>query len=196
MEPQLGSFESGDPVVDGGIVRLALEHVKVAMSDVLTDTPGREDGQWIEDARCGACGFGASGTRTRAHQRHRLVHRLHCDCTQATRQDRCPLVSSTSRLVGAVLCAHAFDWVSRRFGNRGLRRVLIREQAEAQRSNGAMHPFAPSNYPAWPAPYVAWPQAHTRVSPTRSSCNDGTALTHLVARPQLRLGGAVGGSDA
>ena len=46
-----------------------------------------------------------------------------------------------------------------RYGNRGLRQVLIREQAEAQRSNGAMHPFAPSNYPAWPAAYdwaVQW----------------------------------------
>ena len=46
-----------------------------------------------------------------------------------------------------------------RYGNRGLRQVLVREQAEAQRSNGAMHPFAPSNYPAWPAAYdwaVQW----------------------------------------
>ena len=51
VEPQIGSFSCGDATIDNGIVPLALEHIKVAMSDVLCDTPGREDGQWIEDAR-------------------------------------------------------------------------------------------------------------------------------------------------
>ena len=33
------------------IMSLALIHAEVTMSDAYVDTPGREDGQWIEDAR-------------------------------------------------------------------------------------------------------------------------------------------------
>lgn len=46
----LGSFECGDPVIEQ-IVRLCLIHAEVTMTDAYVDTPGREDGQWIEDAQ-------------------------------------------------------------------------------------------------------------------------------------------------
>jgi len=45
----LGSFECGDHRVDQ-IVKLGLIHAKVTMTDSYVDTPGREDGQWLEDA--------------------------------------------------------------------------------------------------------------------------------------------------
>lgn len=45
-----GSFRCGDKRIDQ-IVRLSLEHAMVSMSDTYVDTPGREDGQWLEDAR-------------------------------------------------------------------------------------------------------------------------------------------------
>jgi hypothetical protein len=45
-----GSFSCGDKRIDA-IVRLSLEHALVSMSDTYVDTPGREDGQWLEDAR-------------------------------------------------------------------------------------------------------------------------------------------------
>jgi hypothetical protein len=45
-----GSFKSGDKRMDA-MVRLSLEHAIVSMSDTYVDTPGREDGQWLEDAR-------------------------------------------------------------------------------------------------------------------------------------------------
>ena len=46
----VGSFACGDPRVDQ-IVDLCLTHAEITMSDTYVDTPGREDGQWIEDAR-------------------------------------------------------------------------------------------------------------------------------------------------
>lgn len=45
-----GTFKCGDKRVDD-LVRLSLEHAIVSMSDTYVDTPGREDGQWLEDAR-------------------------------------------------------------------------------------------------------------------------------------------------
>lgn len=45
-----GSFHCGNKRVDE-IVRLSMEHAIVSMSDTYVDTPGREDGQWLEDAR-------------------------------------------------------------------------------------------------------------------------------------------------
>ena len=45
-----GSFYCGDKRVDQ-IVELCKIHAKITMSDGYVDTPGREDGQWIEDAR-------------------------------------------------------------------------------------------------------------------------------------------------
>ena len=45
-----GSFRASDPRIEE-IVRLSLEHAIVSMSDTYVDTPGREDGQWLEDAR-------------------------------------------------------------------------------------------------------------------------------------------------
>jgi hypothetical protein len=45
-----GSFRASDPRI-AQIVRLSLEHAIVSMSDTYVDTPGREDGQWLEDAR-------------------------------------------------------------------------------------------------------------------------------------------------
>lgn len=46
----VGDFSCGDEIVDR-IVRLMLTHAEITMSDSYVDTPGREDGQWIEDAR-------------------------------------------------------------------------------------------------------------------------------------------------
>ena len=45
-----GSFDCGDERIDQ-IVKLCLIHAEVTMSDTYVDTPGREDGQWIEDDR-------------------------------------------------------------------------------------------------------------------------------------------------
>jgi hypothetical protein len=45
-----GSFHSSDKRLDA-VVRLSLEHAIVSMSDTYVDTPGREDGMWLEDAR-------------------------------------------------------------------------------------------------------------------------------------------------
>ncbi|MDQ0726706.1 hypothetical protein [Microbacterium sp. W4I20] len=45
-----GSFRSSDERLDQ-IVKLAIIHAELTMSDTFVDTPGREDGQWIEDAR-------------------------------------------------------------------------------------------------------------------------------------------------
>ena len=45
-----GSFVTDDPRLQQ-VVRLSLEHAIVSMSDTYVDTPGREDGQWLEDAR-------------------------------------------------------------------------------------------------------------------------------------------------
>jgi hypothetical protein len=46
----IGSFHTGDLEIDR-IMQLAMRHARVTMSDVYVDTPGREDGMWIEDAR-------------------------------------------------------------------------------------------------------------------------------------------------
>lgn len=45
----VGSFSCGDEQVEQ-IVKLCLVHAELTMSDTYVDTPGREDGQWIEDA--------------------------------------------------------------------------------------------------------------------------------------------------
>ncbi|MCX6623504.1 MAG: hypothetical protein NTY38_21045, partial [Acidobacteria bacterium] len=45
-----GSFSCGDKRVEQ-IVRLCQIHALITMSDGYVDTPGREDGQWIEDSR-------------------------------------------------------------------------------------------------------------------------------------------------
>ncbi|MCU1523751.1 MAG: Alpha-L-rhamnosidase [Microbacteriaceae bacterium] len=103
IEPR-GSFRSGDERLDQ-IVRLCEIHAEVTMSDAFVDTPGREDGQWIEDAR----------------PRAQIAER----------------------------------W----FGDTRLRRLAIRTLAEGQGSDGQLHPFFPSNFPAYPAPWdwsVQW----------------------------------------
>jgi hypothetical protein len=46
----IGTFACGDERIDQ-IVKLCLIHAEVTMSDAYVDTPGREDGQWIEDDR-------------------------------------------------------------------------------------------------------------------------------------------------
>lgn len=46
----VGSFQCGNELMNQ-IVRLCLIHAEVTMSDTYVDTPGREDGQWIEDNR-------------------------------------------------------------------------------------------------------------------------------------------------
>lgn len=46
----VGSFACGDEQIEQ-IIKLCRVHAEVTMSDTYVDTPGREDGQWIEDAR-------------------------------------------------------------------------------------------------------------------------------------------------
>ncbi len=99
-----GSFACGDERMDQ-IVKLCLIHAEVTMSDSYIDTPGREDGQWLEDAR-----------------------------------------------PRAILA-------SRWFGDTTLRELMIRTIAQSQNPDGQLHPFPPSNYPAYPANYdwsVQW----------------------------------------
>lgn len=103
IEPR-GSFRSGDERLDQ-IVTLCELHAEVTMSDAYVDTPGREDGQWIEDAR--------------------------------------PRAQVAER------------W----YGDTKLRRLAIRTLAEGQGADGQLHPFFPSNFPAYPAPWdwsVQW----------------------------------------
>jgi len=45
-----GSFDCGDERIEQ-IVKLCMIHTEVTMTDAYVDTPGREDGQWIEDDR-------------------------------------------------------------------------------------------------------------------------------------------------
>ncbi len=45
-----GDFTCGDPIIDQ-IVALSKIHAEITMSDTYVDTPGREDGQWLEDIR-------------------------------------------------------------------------------------------------------------------------------------------------
>ncbi len=45
-----GDFEANDTLLDQ-IITLSKIHAEVTMSDVYIDTPGREDGQWLEDIR-------------------------------------------------------------------------------------------------------------------------------------------------
>ncbi|HYE59304.1 MAG TPA: alpha-L-rhamnosidase C-terminal domain-containing protein, partial [Rhodothermales bacterium] len=47
---RVGSFDVGDPRI-AQLVELGLIHAEVSMTDAYVDTPGREDGQWYEDAR-------------------------------------------------------------------------------------------------------------------------------------------------
>ncbi len=91
-----GSFKTNSPLIEQ-IVSLCLTHAEITMSDVYVDTPGREDGQWIEDNR-----------------------------------PRANLASA---------------W----FGDNALRRTMIRTLAQGQGDDGNLHPFYPSNYPAYPA---------------------------------------------
>ena len=100
----VGSFACGNKQIQQ-IVELCLTHAEVTMIDTYVDTPGREDGQWIEDAR-----------------------------PRAVLADR---------------------W----FADDRLRKLMIRTLAQSQGKGGNLHPFAPSNYPAYPAPYdwsVQW----------------------------------------
>ncbi len=46
----VGSFECGDERINQ-IIRLCLVHSEITMIDAYVDTPGREDGQWLEDDR-------------------------------------------------------------------------------------------------------------------------------------------------
>jgi len=46
----VGSFATGHEHIDQ-LVKLSLIHAEVTMTDAYVDTPGREDGQWYEDAR-------------------------------------------------------------------------------------------------------------------------------------------------
>ncbi len=46
----VGSFSCGDERIDQ-LVKLCLIHAEVTMTDAYVDTPGREDGQWLEDDR-------------------------------------------------------------------------------------------------------------------------------------------------
>jgi len=47
---KVGSFSCGSEWIEK-IIKLCEIHAEICMSDAYIDTPGREDGQWIEDAR-------------------------------------------------------------------------------------------------------------------------------------------------
>lgn len=76
----LGSFDAGDEHI-AQIVKLCLTHAELTMVDGYVDTPGREDGTWIEDARLRAViasrWFGDSALR-------RLMIRLHAESQTAS----------------------------------------------------------------------------------------------------------------
>ena len=82
---QMGSFEAGDDRLEQ-IVRLCLIHARVTMVDGYVDTPGREDGTWIEDARIraeiAARWFGDNELR-------RLTLRLHAESENQNGQFHC-----------------------------------------------------------------------------------------------------------
>jgi len=46
----VSALDGGDDRQLAQVVDLCLDHAAVTMTDVLVDTPGREDGQWLEDA--------------------------------------------------------------------------------------------------------------------------------------------------
>ena len=50
VRAQTSYFNSSDPTLNA-IVKLSTEFIYLGMSDTFVDTPGREDGQWMEDAR-------------------------------------------------------------------------------------------------------------------------------------------------
>ena len=81
----LGSFDAGDERI-AQIVKLCLIHAELTMVDGYVDTPGREDGTWIEDARLRAViasrWFGDSDLR-------RLVIRLHAESQKANGAFHC-----------------------------------------------------------------------------------------------------------
>lgn len=75
---EVGTFECGNPLVEQ-IVRLCRIHAQVTMSDGYVDTPGREDGQWIEDARV----RGLIGSRWFGDERlRRVMLRIHAESTR------------------------------------------------------------------------------------------------------------------
>jgi hypothetical protein len=80
-----GTFDAGDARI-AQIVKLCLTHAELTMVDGYVDTPGREDGTWIEDARLRAViasrWFGDSSLR-------RLVIRLHAESQNASGGFRC-----------------------------------------------------------------------------------------------------------
>lgn len=71
----IGSFSCGDERI-AQIVKLCLIHAEVTMSDSYVDTPGREDGQWIEDARPRAL---ISASWFGDHQLRRFLIRTHAE---------------------------------------------------------------------------------------------------------------------
>ncbi len=75
----LGSFSCGDEQVEQ-FVKLALMHAEITMSDGYIDTPGREDGQWIEDSRLRA--VIASRWSADTHLRRSMI-RLHAESQRA-----------------------------------------------------------------------------------------------------------------
>lgn len=102
----VGSFECGDPQVDR-IVRLMLTHAEVTMSDCYVDTPGREDGQWIEDAQLRAVlssrWFGETALR-------RFLLRTHID-SQGPEGNTHPFAPSNYP-VGPATFDWSLQWVS------------------------------------------------------------------------------------
>jgi len=75
----LGSFDAGDKRI-AQIVKLCLTHAEVTMVDGYVDTPGREDGTWIEDARLRAV---IASRWFGDYQLRRLVIRLHAESQNA-----------------------------------------------------------------------------------------------------------------
>lgn len=75
---EVGTFACGNRRVEQ-IVRLCRIHAQVTMSDGYVDTPGREDGQWIEDARV----RGLIASRWFGDERlRRVMLRIHAESTR------------------------------------------------------------------------------------------------------------------
>ena len=129
---QSGSFQSSDAGLDA-IVPLSRVLARVSMSDALVDTPGREDGGWIEDARC--------GNWTRKGPPDVRCPMPLCRCVDGCARACLSGGGTIPIRPRGVLAA---SW----FNTTALRTLLVRFVAQQGSASGVFHPFPPSNYPA------------------------------------------------
>jgi hypothetical protein len=132
-------FLSDDATLNA-IANLSKTFIYLGMSDTFVDTPGREDGQWIEvrfrprragEPRPCSGRAGPGGVLC-------VCVLLYVVCVVCV---ICPAGGAQDARPRGLIAA---TW----FNDTTLRQVMIRHQAEAQHADGSMHPFPPSNYPA------------------------------------------------